>query len=83
MNNATVKTARPNPGTAHPYPSLDQETRSQVDTACAAFHLNRRPRTLRGWATGELPGPIQPASRINGRLGWAVEDLRRLVGGAA
>lgn len=66
------------------YPPLAAETRIRVDTACAAYHLNRKPRTLRAWAAGELAGPIQP-SRINGRLSWSVADLQRLLsnGGAA
>jgi hypothetical protein len=60
------------------YPSLDDETRLAVDTACAAWHLNRRPQTLRGWACRE-DGPIRP-TRINGRLAWKADDLRRLLG---
>lgn len=63
------------------FPPLDSETRSAVDTATAAHHLNRRPQTLRGWACLEN-GPIRPL-RIHGRLAWPVADLRRLVGGAA
>jgi hypothetical protein len=78
MNIAGTKTARPE-SRAVPHPSLADETRTHVDTACAAYHLNRKPRTLRAWASGELPAPIQPASRLNRRLRWAVSDLRRLL----
>lgn len=75
-----AKTPPPQTRAASPYPPLALETRSRVDTACAAYHCNRRPRTLRAWATGELAGPIQPM-RINGRLAWSVADLRKLLSG--
>jgi hypothetical protein len=58
--------------------SLDRETRSAVDTACAAYHLSRQPQTLRGWACLEN-GPLRPV-RVHGRLAWNVADLRRLLG---
>jgi hypothetical protein len=58
------------------FPPLDAETRSAVDTATAAFHLNRKPRTLRAWASAGS-GPIAPI-RINGRLAWSVEKIRAL-----
>lgn len=58
--------------------SLDRETRAIVDTATAAFHLNRQPQTLRGWACRE-DGPLRPM-RVNGRLAWPVADLRRVLG---
>ncbi len=57
---------------------LDHETRSAVDTACAAYHLSRASQTLRIWACKEN-GPIRPL-RINGRLAWPVADLRRILG---
>ena len=60
------------------FPPLSQETRESVSTECAAFHLNRRPQTLRAWACLEN-GPIRP-SRIFGRLHWKTADLRRLLG---
>lgn len=50
-----------------------------LTTADAATFLNRRPQTLRKWAC-EGSGAIQPI-RINGRLGWRVDDLRRLIEG--
>jgi hypothetical protein len=58
--------------------SLDCETRSAVDTACAAHHLSRAPQTLRAWACLEN-GPMRPL-RINGRLAWPVAELRRVLG---
>lgn len=66
--------------TGHHVP-LDNETRAAVDTACAAYHLNRADQTLRIWACREN-GPIRPL-RINGRLAWPVSELRRVLGLAA
>ena len=60
------------------FPALDRETRAAVDTQTAAYHLNRRPQTLRCWAAFES-GPIRPL-RICGRLAWKTADLRRLLG---
>ena len=58
--------------------SLDCETRAAVDTATAAYHLNRQPQTLRGWACLEN-GPLRPM-RCNGRLMWSTQKLRELCG---
>jgi hypothetical protein len=60
------------------FPPLEAETRTAVPTDCAAFHLGRKPQTLRAWACRE-DGPIFPL-RIHGRLAWKVADLRKLVG---
>ena len=60
--------------------TLDRETRVAVDTDCAAWHLNRKPQTLRVWACDES-GPLRPI-RINGRLAWPVAELRRVLGAA-
>lgn len=62
-----------------PWPSLDDETRSIVPTACAAYHLNRSPKTLLNWACYEN-GPIRPV-RVFRNLGWRTDDIRRLTGG--
>lgn len=59
------------------YPALEHEARTHVETACAAFHLTRRPQTMRVWASLEN-GPIRPL-RINGRLAWAIADIKRLL----
>ena len=60
--------------------SLDRETRTAVDTACAAFHLSRQPQTLRGWASAEtFPEGLRPL-RVMGRLAWSVAELRRVLG---
>lgn len=80
MQTATHYSAEAREAAAGPaFVSLDRETRSAVDTACAAFHLNRQPQTLRGWAMRDGTGPLRPF-RINGRLAWKTEDLRRVLG---
>lgn len=60
------------------FPPLHLETRPAVDTATAAYHLNRRPQTLRAWACKEN-GPLRPV-RVHGRLAWSVSDIVRLLG---
>ena len=60
-----------------PVVPLGKETRSVLPTAEAAAHLNRTAQTLREWSCLET-GPIRPV-RINGRLGWPVNEIRRLV----
>lgn len=61
------------------FPPIERETRSHVNTACAAFHLLRKPQTLRAYACLEN-GPIRPV-RINGRLAWPVAQIRALLNG--
>lgn len=58
---------------------IEQESRSHVETACAAFYLTRSPQTLRLWACLEN-GPIRP-TRVNGRLAWSVADIKRVLKG--
>ena len=60
------------------YPALELVTKPTLTTSEAAYYLNRRPQTLRGWACLEN-GPVRPI-RINGRLAWKTDDLRRLLG---
>lgn len=60
------------------FPPLDTETRAAVETACAAYHLNRKSQTLRCWAVYES-GPIR-AFRVHGRLMWPTARLRELCG---
>lgn len=61
------------------FPPIEMETRSHVETACAAFHLLRKPQTMRAYACLEN-GPIRPI-RINGRLAWPVTSIRALLSG--
>ena len=60
------------------FPTLESVTSPTVDTAAAAFYLNRRPQTLRVYACTEN-GPIRPL-RIHGRLAWPVARLREVLG---
>ena len=50
-------------------------------TRDAAAVLGRSPQTLRKWACLEC-GPLRPI-HINGRLGWRVADLLRVLQGGA
>lgn len=58
---------------------LELEIRPAIPTDAAAYHLNRKPQTLRVWACEEN-GPIRPI-RINGRLAWPVSVIRELLDG--
>ena len=58
---------------------LELETRTVINTATAAQHLNRKPQTLRVWAR-DAESPLRPV-RIHGRLAWPVADIRRLLSG--
>jgi hypothetical protein len=60
------------------YPPIESITRPTVETAAAAFYLNRQKQTLREWAYSEK-GPVRPI-RINGRLAWPVAALREVLG---
>ncbi len=79
MQTASISTQAMREATApQQFTTLAHETRANLPTPEAAFHLNRRPQTLRGWACLEN-GPIRPL-RINGRLAWPVSELRRVLG---
>ena len=64
--------------TPNQFPPLESVTRPAVDTAAAAYYLNRQQQTLRGWACHE-DGPLHPI-RINGRLAWPTQKIRELLG---
>ena len=79
MQTATHRSVEVREGVTGPaFVSLASETRTAVDTATAAYHLNRQPQTLRGWACLEN-GPLRPV-RVHGRLAWPVAELRRVLG---
>lgn len=79
MQTATHHSAGTREGVTGPgFPPLNCETRAAVDTATAAYHLNRQPQTLRAWACLEN-GPLRPI-RVHGRLAWPVGELRRVLG---
>lgn len=82
MQTATHHSAEVRQGaTSDKFPPLEHVTRPHVPTEQAAYYLNRRPQTLRGWACLEN-GPLRPL-RVNGRLAWPVAELRRVLGVAA
>lgn len=74
----TIGTKNPSPNYLETFPPLEQVTRSHVPTGQAAHYLCRRPQTLREWACLEA-GPLRP-HRVNGRLAWKVDDIRRILG---
>lgn len=79
MQTASISTQAMSEATApQQFTSLAHETRANLPTPEAAFHLNRRPQTLRGWACNE-DGPLRPL-RISGRLAWPTNELRRVLG---
>lgn len=67
------------------YLPLEQEVRADLLTEGAAFHLNRRPQTLRGWNCHD-DGPVLAsglplrARSVNGLLHWPTADVRELCG---
>ncbi len=63
------------------FPPLETVTRSHVPTDAAAHYLNRKPQTLRHWASSE-DGAMRPV-RINGRLAWSIEKIKILLSGGA
>ena len=62
------------------YPPLEAVNRPTVTTEQAGYYLNRRPQTMRCWACKQtFPDGLRPL-RINGRLAWPVDELRRVLG---
>lgn len=70
--------AKHSPSEPQQFPPLECVTSPTVDTAAAAYYLNRKPQTCRAWACLEN-GPLRPI-RISGRLAWPVSELRRVLG---
>lgn len=60
------------------FPPLQLVTRPTVSTAAAAYYLDRKPQTLRGWACYSGTGPLVPV-RVNSRLAWKVADIKRVL----
>ena len=84
MENATVinpaRLAKLEAKAPQNYPPLELVNKPNVDTAHAAYYLNRAPQTLRAWACLEnFPAGLR-CKRINGRLAWPVSELRRVLG---
>ena len=63
------------------FPPLETVTRPTVETAAAAYYLNRKPQTLRGWhCHGDFPtAGLRPLS-LNGRLAWNVAAIKSVMG---
>ena len=60
------------------FPPIELVNRPTVSTAQAAFYLNRKPQTLRGWAmNGKVIRPV----RLNGRLAWPIEAIKAALAG--
>lgn len=68
----------PEAATETGFPRLQQVDKPTVSTAAAAYYLDRKPATLRAWASRE-DGPIRPV-RVHGRLGWPVAGIKSLLG---
>lgn len=64
------------------FTKLELVTRPTLTTEEAAHFLNRKPQTLRSWASAEPAGVPRPV-RINGRLAWPVADIRKLLAGGS
>lgn len=61
------------------FPPLAEVTSPCVGTAAAAYYLNRKPQTLRIWAS-QQSGPLTSIV-INGRRAWPVDAIRALHSG--
>jgi hypothetical protein len=81
MTTATIQQFTPLDLDIQQFTPLDLETRPTVATAAAAHYLHLASQTLRIYACKES-GPLRPI-RINGRLHWKTEDIRRLLSGGA
>lgn len=59
---------------------LDRECRTHVDTATMCWHLGFAQQTARLWACKETyPEGLRPI-RVNGRLKWPVDGIRKVLG---
>lgn len=74
MDIATHDTAPP----AQQFTPLELEPRPTVNTAAAAHYLHLAQQTMRIYACKEN-GPLRPI-RVNGRLHWKTDDIRKLLG---
>jgi len=66
------------------YLPLEEVTRTHVDTASAAYYLNRRPQTLRDWHhRGAFPTTGLRPLILNGRLAWSIPAIKAAMGVAS
>ena len=63
-----------------PFPPLALVTKPNLTTAEAAYYLNRRPQTLRGWACLEKFPEGLRCKRIGGLLAWPTASVKMLAG---
>lgn len=78
MPNTAPSASLPSAAPPPEFPPLALEARPRVSTEQAAHYLNRRPQTLRHWASADN-GPLRPI-RVHGRLAWATADIRNVLG---
>ena len=64
------------------YLALEQITKPNLTTGEAAFYCDRAAQTMRMWACKQPAGMPRPI-RINGRLAWRTDDIRKLLTGEA
>lgn len=62
-----------------PFPPLALVTKPNLSTAELAYYLNRRPQTIRGWASRSGTGPLVP-KRVGGLLAWNTATVKALAG---
>lgn len=73
-----MTTATHHSASAALFPPLEKVTRPNLKTEEAAHYLNRRPQTLRAWASLEN-GPLRPR-RVAGILAWSTSEIKALAG---
>ena len=82
MSTATQRSTEIRQQAAQQYIPLAQEQRTHVDTNAAAYYLNRRPQTLRGWhCHGDFPTAGLRPLVLNGRLSWSVAAITAVLRG--
>ena len=82
MQTATEHSADTRRAVSEPqqFPALELVNRPTVPTEQAAYYLNRRPQTLRGWACAETyPEGLRPI-RLQGRLCWPLSGIKAALG---
>ena len=81
MDTATFHRTKPRQQAGQEYIPLVQLQRTHVDTNAAAFYMNRRPQTLRGWhCHGDFPTDGLRPLVLNGRLAWSVAAIKSAMG---
>ena len=75
---ASYLSSEPFKVTGRVFPPLETVTSPTLNTAAAAYYLNRQPQTLRWWSSLEN-GPLRPI-RVQGRLAWSTSAIKKLMG---